>query len=205
MRCLKKILFFSVIILMCICLIMPYLIGQWMLKKVPEYLSITKQYGINLAYQNATAPFCFLCVKLVANKTEAYLLNQSIDLGNVTIQMPIWDWRLFYFDFSPIDRKQNYLKATGCFKKGNIQVSSMQTRWDNLETNLAGYINLNNKVLSLKGQASNLLDFINPYVPKAVSVFLPLVIKNTAQDIEIDTYQQYLRVNKVPILNLIKF
>lgn len=205
MRCLKKSLFFSVIILMCICLITPYLIGQWMLKKVPEYLSITKQYGINLTYQNATAPFCFLCVKLVANKTEAYLLNQTIDLGNVTIQMPIWDWRLFYFDSSPIDRKQNYLKATGYFKKGNIQVSSMQTRWDNLETNLAGYINLNNKVLSLKGQASNLLDFINPYVPKAVSVFLPLVIKNTAQDIEIDTYQQYLRVNKIPILNLIKF
>lgn len=204
MRYVKTILLAGLILFMCGCLIGPYLIGQWALKKVPQYLNMTKQYGISLFYQDIKAPFCFLCVKVVANNSKVIVFNQSVDLGKVEIKMPIWDWRLFQFEVQANEKLDFYLSLSGTLKNGVIKVSDAHFMWDKLKANLSGQINLNDKDIALKGQASNLLNFINPYVPQAVSILLPLVVKNTAQEIEIDTHNQYIRVNKIPLLNLEK-
>ncbi len=204
MRYVKTILLACLILFVCGCLVGPYLIGQWALKKIPQHLNMTKQYGISLFYQDMKAPFCFLCVKVVANNAKATVFNQSIDLGKVEIKMPIWDWHLFQFEAQANEQLDYYLSLSGALKNGEINVLDAHFMWDKLKATLSGRMNLNHKEIALKGQASNLLDFINPYVPKAVSMLLPLVIKNTSQEIEIDTYNQYLRVNKIPLLNLEK-
>ena len=67
---------------------------------------------------------------------------------------------------------------------------------------LNGQIDLGTKNILLSGNAINLKSFIAQFVPNQLKGFLFLLFKDSSMDVEIDSKDQFLRINKIPFMSL---
>lgn len=194
----KKFLFLFVIVLFSILLILPYGIGQSMLKNFPERIKYLKSYGIDINFKNIKSPFCFFCIQFQIEEGIVNVLNQTISLGDIQVKIPIHDYHSIYFK-NQTEKIENYLLIDGCFNQNVIDVYHSNFVFNNLEATLSGRVDLNNKMVLLKGEAVNLKKFIGQFIPDSLSNFLFLLFKDSSMNVEIDSKDSFLRINKIPI------
>ena len=197
----KKILMIFVVIIFTICLVGPYLVGQYMIKSMPEKLKNLGYYGLYLNEESLKAPFCLLSVCFETEKATATVLNQTIHLGLVEAKIPIYDFKSIYFKTTP-EKEENYITLNGKYKNQKIDVLSAEFSFNGLKGVLNGQIDLGSKNILLSGNAINLKSFIAQFVPKRLKGFLFLLFKDSSMDVEIDSKDQFLRINKIPFMSL---
>lgn len=197
----KKKIIYILLIVMLVGWLVPFGLGCYLVRHTPEKLASLSKYGIALNYSELKADFCFMCVKLSAKKTKFIAMNNSINLGEVFVKVPIWNYKKVYFESFPLDEK-NSLKMSGVYRSGIVNVENLELSLGSLKASLAGNIDIANRNVNLKGIAKNLFDFIKGYVPKNIQPLLSFMIKNKPQPVEIDAHKKFLRVNKIPFLPL---
>ncbi|MBQ8250584.1 MAG: hypothetical protein IJY92_01570 [Alphaproteobacteria bacterium] len=198
---LKKTLLLFGIVLLLTFLIGPYVIGQSMLKTLPQRVKQLEQYGLKINFKEIKAPFCFLCVQFQGKEGQLNVLNQTFYLGDVVVEIPIYNYHSIYFKTNPL-QKENYLTLNARFNNNVINVYDSHFMFNQLEASLTGFIDLNSKNILLKGDAFHLKSFIAQFVPNALSKFLFLLFKDKQMPVELDIKDNFLRINKLPIFPL---
>ena len=197
----KKILMIFVVIIFTICLVGPYLVGQYMLKSMPEKLKNIGYYGLQLNEESLKSPFCFLTICFETEKATATVLNQTVHLGLVEAKIPVYDFKSIYFKTTP-EKEVNYLTLSGKYKNQKIDVISAELSFNGLEAALNGQIDFVSKNILLKGNAINLKSFVAQFVPEQLKGFLFLLFQDSSMPVELDAKNQFLRINKIPFLPL---
>lgn len=198
---LKKTLLLFGVVLLLTCLIVPYVIGQSMLKTLPQRIKQLEQYGLKIDFQEIKAPFCFLCVQFQGQEGQLTVFNKTLRLGDVFVEIPIYNYHSLYFKTTPL-QKENYLSLNAHFNNNVIDVYDSHFVFNQLEASLSGIIDLNSKNILLKGNAFHLKSFIAQFVPNALSKFLFLFFKDKQMPVELDVKDNFLRINKLPIFPL---
>ncbi len=197
----KKILIVFGVIVFTICLVGPYLAGQYMLKSMPEKLKNIGYYGLYLNEESLKSPFCLLTICFETEKAMLTVLNQTVHLGRVEAKIPIYDFKSIYLKTTP-EKESNYLTLSGKYKNQKVDVISAEFSFNGLEATLNGEIDFATKNIFLKGNAINLKSFVAQFVPKQLKGFLFLLFQDSSMPVELDAKDQFLRINKIPFLPL---
>lgn len=195
-KCLKKVfVFLSVVLLL---LGTPYGVSFILKENAPVFIKYLEKQGLSLTYREAKPVFSFMDIALCLKEVNIIILNQKLNLGDLTIKAPIYN--PYQQMIIATGEGKNALSFEAFHKKGVVDIFSSNLNLGVLETNVTGFLNFNDKTLELKGKANGLLSFLTEYISDEMMLVLSFVLRDFEQKITLDTKNNKLRFNGIPLV-----
>ena len=176
----------------------PFVISLVLKGYLPNYIQQLEKQGMYFSYKEIQTPFKFFGLSFRFKEANIHLLNQKLDLGDVTINTLI---------FNPYKQQvittgtgKNALTLNGVHQNGLVDIETGILNLNGLSADLTGWIDVQKKDFKLTGRADGVLSFIAQFVPEKVAFMLSFVIKDYQQKVQLDVKNEKIRFNGFEIM-----
>ena len=176
----------------------PFVISLVLKGYLPKYIQQFEKQGLYFAYKEIQTPFKLFGLSFRFKEASVNLLNQKLDLGDVTINTLI---------FNPYEQEiittgtgKNALTLNGVHQNGLVDIEKGILNLNGLSSDLTGWIDVKQKDFDLEGRADGVLSFIAQFVPEEVAFMLSFVLKDEQQKVQLDVKNEKIRFNGFEIM-----
>ena len=176
----------------------PFVISLVLKGYLPKYIQQFEKQGLYFAYKEIQTPFKLFGLSFRFKEATVHLLNQKLDLGDVTVNTLI---------FNPYEQEiittgtgKNALTLNGVHQNGLVDIETGILNLNGLSADLTGWIDVKQKDFDLEGRADGVLSFIRQFVPEEVAFMLSFVLKDDQQKVKLDVKKEKIRFNGFEIM-----
>lgn len=205
----RKIIVLGVVILMVLCIPAGYgYISHQIVSQLPNKIKHILPPYIRLNYDNLKSENCLVNVCLSAQNVYVTLPTDKpntfsvFELGTIRFESNLLG--LYKVTTHPKTNQQSdtsiqiTLSATGSSEL--IDVQNLFIRQNQFQATLSGTVSLTQQAIDLKGNAINLSDFSQQFIPENLRFLTSLLFKNTQQEITLTTDDEWIYFIKLPII-----